>query len=186
MARERDYYLHLRAGYAPENIKLVVVAESPPASGKYFYDPTGSANEPLFAALMIQIRFRPSTKEAGLRHFQERGWVLVDATYQQVDKLAKDASQTRDEVIVGDYPLLLADLSNLLLDRTVPLVLIKANVCRILEPWLGRDGFNVINRGQLIYFPSTGQQKKFEQQFAAALRSAGIASPPAASTKRII
>jgi hypothetical protein len=179
MALDRDYYYRLRSTYAPKNIKLVVVAESPPASGKYFYDPTGSAREPLFAALMKQLGFEPSTKEAGLRYFQERGWLLVDATYQQVDKLAKDAIQTRDEVIASDYPLLLADLSSLLPDRTVPLVLIKANICRILEPRLGRNGFKVINGGQLIYFPSTGQQKNFEQQFAAVLTSAGLAGAPA-------
>jgi hypothetical protein len=42
---DRDHYLRLRRDYQPENIKLVIIAESPPASGKYFYDTTGSAKE---------------------------------------------------------------------------------------------------------------------------------------------
>ena len=75
---DRDYYLRLRREYQPENIELVIVAESPPASGKYFYDPTGSTKEPLFAALMRQLDLSPNTKQAGLLEIQQRGWVLVD------------------------------------------------------------------------------------------------------------
>jgi hypothetical protein len=160
--------------YEPERIRLAVVAESPPASGKYFYDPMGSTAEPLFAALMKQLGHSPTTREAGLRYFQSRGWVLVDATYAHVDKLVKDASPDRDDVIERDYPLLVDDLASLLPDRSVPVVLIKANVCRILEPKLTKDGFNVINTGAVIYFPSTGQQKKFDHQFASVLKAARI------------
>jgi hypothetical protein len=174
--KDRGYYLGLRREYEPEVAKLVIVAESPPASGKYFYDPTGSTNEPLFAALARQLGFSPATKESGLREFQKRGWMLVDATYRQVDKLPKDASEDRNAVIEKDHPLLLDDLSNTLSDRRTPLILIKANVCRVLEPLLTKEGFNVINGGRVIYFPSTGQQKKFEKQFADVLESAGLRS----------
>lgn len=67
----RDYYLRLRREYQPRNIKLVIVAESPPASGKYFYDPTGSAKEPLFAAIMQQLGIAPGTKQAGLLELKQ-------------------------------------------------------------------------------------------------------------------
>jgi hypothetical protein len=166
---ERDYYLRLRREHEPENIRLVIVAESPPASGKYFYDPTGSTKEPLFAAIMLQLGLSPVTKEIGLHVLQRRGWVLVDATYQPVDKLTKDASHDRDEVIAKDYPLLLADLASLMPNRSIPLVLIKANVCRILEPLLLKDGFSVLNGGRAIYFPSHGRQTEFKDQFSAVL-----------------
>jgi hypothetical protein len=174
LAKDRDYYLGLRREYEPEVAKLVIVAESPPASGKYFYNPAGSIKEPLFAALARQLEANPATKDSGLREFQKNGWVLVDATYQQVDKLPKDASHDRNALIEQDYPLLVDDLSSLLSDRGIPLILIKANVCRILEPRLTNEGFNVINGGRLIYFPSTGQQRKFEQQFSDVLKSAGL------------
>jgi hypothetical protein len=147
----------------------VIVAESPPASGKYFYDATGSTKEPLFGALMRQLGLSPITKEVGLRELQERGWVLVDATYQQVDKLTKDASHSRDQVIARDYSLLRDDLASLMPDRSIPLVLIKANVCRILEPLLSKDGFSVLNGGRAIYFPSHGRQTEFKNQFSAIL-----------------
>src|SRR5438128_4218909 len=57
------------------------------ASGKYFYDPTGSPKEPLFAAIMLQLGQSPITKEAGLRELQQRGWVLVDATDRKSTRL---------------------------------------------------------------------------------------------------
>jgi hypothetical protein len=61
----------------------------------------------------------------------------VDATYQPVDKLAKDASHDRDAVIVRDYPLPLDDLVSLLPSRSIPLVLIKANVWHCFESTSG-------------------------------------------------
>ena len=48
---------------------------------------------------------------------------------------------------------------------SVPLVLIKANVCKLLESRLRDDGFNVLNRGRAIYFPSHGWQGRFHIQF---------------------
>ena len=59
-------------------------------------------------------------------------------------------------------------------DRSTPLILIKANVCRILEPKLAQDGFNVLNRGRVIYFPAWGRQKDFFRQFGAIPEYAGI------------
>jgi hypothetical protein len=47
----------------------------------------------------------------------------------------------------------------------VPLVLIKANVCKLLEPKLNEDGFNVLNKGRIVYFPANGRQRDFDRQF---------------------
>jgi hypothetical protein len=151
----RDYYHSLRQRFLPETVKLAVVAESPPASGKYFYDQTGAITEPLFSAFMRHLRISPLTKEQGLREFQKSGWILIDATYEPVDKLSPSA---RDQVIVRDYPLLLEDLARLV-NKQTRIVLIKRNVCSLLEPRLERDGYRVINQGNVIYFPSHGRQK---------------------------
>ena len=55
--------------------KLAPVSTVGP-SGRYFYDPAGAPREPLFAALMKQLRVSPSTKEDGLLGFQRSGWGL--------------------------------------------------------------------------------------------------------------
>ncbi len=169
--KPKEYYLNLRRQYKPKAVKLVIVAESPPKSGKYFYNPEGRSTEPLFAALMRQLKFPAPTKQDGLTEFQRRGWVLVDATYKPVDKLENNAD--RNKVIEQDYEQLCADLVSLSSDKSVPLILIKANVCKILEPKLRECGFNVLNSGS-IPFPGYGQQPKFHRQFGAILKSAGL------------
>ncbi len=163
---KRTDYLLLRRRYEPEpeKISLVIIAESPPRSGRYFYNPTGAITEPLFSALMRQLGISAISKEDGLQAFQQRGWVLIDATYEPVNALS---CLKRDGVIARDYPLLRDDLTSLIPDRASPVVLIKANVCRILEPKLADDGFNVLNRGRIIYFPSSGRQGDFHRQFSA-------------------
>jgi hypothetical protein len=165
-------YLSLRRKFEPTTVTLVIVAESPPAArtsqtpGLYFYDPDGKVSEPLFNALMKQLGIKPKTKLEGLRYFQERGWVLVDSTYEPVNALDKD-EPGRDLVIAQAYPELCGDLKQLLATRwrEVPLVLIKANVCKLLDPKLKEDGFNVLNTGRKVYFPSTGNQGHFDSQF---------------------
>ena len=93
--KQRDEYLSMRRKFEPTTVTLAIVAESPPVGGKYFYDPAGKVSEPLFNALMKQLGVKPKTKIDGLREFQSRGWVLVDATYEPVnalDKTDKDLS----------------------------------------------------------------------------------------------
>jgi hypothetical protein len=158
---DRDLYLALRRRYLPEAIKLVIVAESPPSSGKYFYNPEGKVTEPLFNALMLQLRFTPTSKEAGLREFHKRGWLLVDATYQPVNN-RKD----RDRIIIRNYHLLRQDLAAMLSDRSIPIVLVKKNVCQLLERKLTEDGFSVLNHGRDVYFPTSGRQNDFKRQFS--------------------
>jgi len=79
--------------------------------------------------------------------------------------------RTSNAPIVGGYQSLREDLARLSPDRFVPLILIKENVCRLLEARLKEDGFNVLNSGRVIYFPSHGRQKDFHRQFAAVLES---------------
>jgi len=169
--KTRSEYLSFRKHYEPERVRLVIIAESPPASGRYFYNPAGASSEPLFVALMRQLCLSPITKQNGLTEFQRSGWVLVDATYEPVNTLN---AANRDIAIARDYKQLCDDLKGIMSDPSTPLILIKANVCRLLEPKLAEDRFNVLNRGRVVYFPSSGRQTEFHRQFGAILKSAGI------------
>lgn len=42
----RDNYLAFRSAYAPQSVSLIIVAESPPASGLYFYNPSPNRSPP--------------------------------------------------------------------------------------------------------------------------------------------
>jgi hypothetical protein len=143
----RDKYLRYRRKFNPKRVKLVIVAESPPKSPRggplrYFYNPDGRVTESLFAAMMQQLKCSPTTKVGGLREFQRRGWVLVDATYRPVNKLKKESA--RNAVIDEDYHLLRDDLATMLPHKSVPIILVKANVCRRLKDRLRENGFNVV------------------------------------------
>lgn len=135
-----------------------------------FTNQTVGLPSPLFFALVKQLPYSPRRKDDGLKEFQRRGWVLVDATYQPVNK-RKD----RDRVIEEDYECLRRDLSSLFKGRAPPIILIKVNVCRILRPKLLKDGFNVLNKGNDdIPFPSHSHQIKFGEMFGTLLKLHGL------------
>jgi hypothetical protein len=138
----------------------------------YFYRTNGETTEPLFSALMKQIGVKPASKCEGLREFQKHGWVLVDATYKPVNELG-NRGRKRDLMILADYDDLVLDLKELLGTRwsKTPIVLIKANVCRLLGPKLKWREFNVLNKDdQIVPFPSNGWQAKFDERFRAIVR----------------
>lgn len=166
----RSYYHKLRAKYTPLRPKLVFIAESPPAGGKYFYDPSGKVTEPLFSAMMHDVLgISPDSKEEGLSKFAKAGFLLVDATYVPVNK--SFSPKERNAKILEDYPLLLEDLNDLLPSKATKIMLIKANVCRLLDARLQSDGFNVINRSIVVPFPAFGQQTMFRETVKGLLRS---------------
>ncbi len=146
----KEQYLACRNQHGPAHLKYIIVAESPPISGEYFYKPKHSSgnDEVLFYTLMKYIGAHYSTKHEGLLQFQEAGWFLVDATYTSVNKI--DDDKERDRVILQKLPELVADLRSL---PTAPIILIKANVCKVLESRLLKQGFPVINRGKRPRFP---------------------------------
>ena len=156
----RSDYFRLRERYTPNQRRIIFVLESPPKSGLYFYDPNGSVSEPLFRAMMKDVvELKPTTKDEGLREFSARGYLLIDATYKPVNH-AHLSKRARNQLILDDFPLLLEDLRHHMQSAT-QLVLVKANVCELLEPMLAGNGFTVLNRGKKVPFPSTGNQNKF-------------------------
>jgi hypothetical protein len=178
---QRDEYFRLRRRFEPTKPTLVIIAESPPTGGKYFYNPDGKVGEPLFKALMKQLGIEPpKTKFEGLSDFQKRGWVLVDATYDPVNALR---GRRRDLVILRDYPKLCGVLKQLMDTRwsKTPLVLIKVNVCKLLELRLERDGFNVLNKGRKVYFPARHPHifcRQFREIVPLTLRREGLDAEP--------
>ena len=154
----KEYYLRFRNKYCPTNIKTVFILESPPASGKYFYDESGNVSEPLFKAMMKLLKFNPTKKKEGLRLFRDTGHFLVDATYKPVNKLKR---KIRNDTILENYENLVKDIKNICDSKKINIILVKANVCRLLEIKLRYEGFNIRNKGVVIPFPSNGQQRNF-------------------------
>lgn len=47
---DKSDYIRLRDRFTPKNPTVILILESPPASGLYFYNPDGKKTEPLFKA----------------------------------------------------------------------------------------------------------------------------------------
>ena len=107
---------------------------------------------------MTLLNKNPKTKKEGLVFFQKTGHLLVDATYKPINKLS---DKIRNETIMADFENLITDLKSLGGIEKYDIILVKANICRLLEPKLKTDGFNIRNNGIVIPFPSTGQQPNF-------------------------
>jgi hypothetical protein len=161
----------MRADYRPAHLRAIFILESPPKSGKYFYNPHGTVHEQLFRAMMEFIKVKPSSKQDGLGAFRDRGFIVVDASYAPVNDFKAKA---RDEAILREYDSLLRDLSLLNPNKDVPLILVKANVCKLLGPSLTAAGFKVANNAITIPFPGSGRQKEFRDKLAAVMETVGL------------
>jgi hypothetical protein len=162
LARERA-----RRRYRPKPIKVLFVAEAPPASPqRFFYFDKVKAHDGLFLALMrwlyeeardaelIELRER---KPEFLRRFAADGYYLVDASETPMPKNA--AASTKRRMLSGSLTILKKTLRKLSSEET-RIVLISSAVFRVCYAPLRASGLNVINT-ELMDFPSTGHQREF-------------------------
>ena len=98
-------------------------------------------------------------------------WVVVQPT----TPFFFDAKAKRADVAwsVRDYrgAVKLPFVQSLLPDKSVPIIMVKVNVCDVIDSRLTRDGFNVLNKGLRVYFPACGRQRTFREQAAKAVSS---------------
>lgn len=75
----------LRRRYRPKEVRLLLIGESPPASGRFFY----KGNSGLYRAVRdVFATVDPSVNDANfLEMFQARGCYLVDLCSQPVDRM---------------------------------------------------------------------------------------------------
>ncbi len=154
---EEKQYKILRNEYLPKHLKIIFILESPPISEKYFYKPNGRVTEPLFSAMMRIINFKPVNKAEGLIKFMNYGFFIVDATYEPINRMT---SSQRKSKILSNVENLIKDLKFVIKNKKVKIIIVKANVCRLLEKLLKAE-FNIINKGIIIPFPSNGHQNEF-------------------------
>ncbi len=144
-------YIQMRNKYLPQKIKAIFVLESPPAGHGYFYDSSGKVSEVLFRAFMQLFEYNVADKESGLNMLANNGYILVNPIYTPVNKLP---DKEADRLIVENYPNFIRGLEVLTKgDKTIPIILVKSNILRLLEAKMVDDGYNVLNKGLLIPFP---------------------------------
>lgn len=162
-------FISLRNKYIPSELKVVFVLESPPEGHGYFYNPKGKVSEVLFRAFMKLLNFYPITKEEGLKKLMENGWLLVNPIYKPVNKLPdKEANR----LIIDNYSNFKKDLISLGVNKDTSIILVKSNICKLLESPLKDDGFNVINNNLVIPFPLHYHLNNFNDKIQSLLKKA--------------
>ena len=162
----KQVYAKATAPYKPRHIKTLLVAEAPPCNlDRFFYFEDVKVQDSLFLEIMgvlypqqkqryLNNGRRTQDKAELLALFAEDGYLLTDLYEVPLEPFS-------DEEAIAS---LLARMEKLV-DKSTPVILIKANVYDLLYPVLKEKGYNVV--AERLPFPGSGQQKVFREKFAA-------------------
>ncbi len=149
--------------YRPDDVKLLLVAEAPPAAlDRYFYFADVPEQDSLFryvARAILKTEPTRNNKAELLAQLRDKRVFLIDLTRDPVS----------GESLATEVPALLTRIRKL---DPHKIILIKANVYDLAQRTLAEAGLPVVD--ERIPFPGSGQQRQFEIAFERALRR----SPP--------
>jgi hypothetical protein len=157
LGRERLGRERLRRRYCPTDVRLLFIGESPPASGRFFYQGDSGLYRAIREAFHV---IDPSITGADfLAVFQATGCYLIDLCLQPVDQL--DPSRRRAACVAGER--FLGRTIAALQPETIVTVVrsIRGNV----EQAASRAGWH----GPLIDLPYPGRWHSYRQTFLAQL-----------------
>jgi len=170
--KETNVYERCRKKYKPDEVKFLIIAESPPPSGdRFFYFPKVEKKDYLYIALMraifgehLSVGDLRSNKESFLRRFQRKGFFLIDA----VDYPLPDSRSEKRKAIKENLPRLIEKVEKLVKNRrNIKVIIISCRVYDICYEKL-KEKFPVVD--ERIPFPSSGHQRRFHEKFKRALK----------------
>jgi len=163
-------YTRAQNKYKPARIRVLLLAEAPPCSlERYFYFEDVPTQDSLFLEIMGVLypdgkkRYLASGRDAELKEellqtFKEDGYWLMDVS-EIPTSLTKESLQSF-------IPDLLGRLQKHI-ERSTPIILIKASVYDACYEALKAEGYNVSR--ERLPFPGSGQQKVFREKFSQVL-----------------
>ena len=166
-----------RRKYRPRKVRLLLIAESPPSSGGFFYFRTTIGKDHLFRETMKALDLWPRNepmrkgvdKRTMLRRFQSMGFFLLDTCVLPVDKLRplerRKAVESQTRRLVTDV--IEADPAHVLI--------VKSSIFTPVRIALRSAGLwaRVLNTGR-VPFPSHGNQRTYRSLLRRALRRAHL------------
>ena len=162
----------LRQRYKPKTIKVLFVAESPPAESppksldeevRFFYNPRQERWDHMYRSVMKAVfpdfEYRFGEKDKWLRRFSDDGYYMIDATDSPVNRLSSSKRRFELNAAVDGK---LSEIAELISSNT-PIILIKKNVFLAFSDPLRGAGYKVIHESFFVY-TSKKVDQKFENQ----------------------
>jgi hypothetical protein len=163
--------------YRPDKIRFLLIAESPPSSGGFFYFATTIGKDHLFRETMKALEFWPINqpmrrgvdKRSMLRRFQTMGFYLLDTCVSPVDKMRPG---DRRKTVLTQTPRLIKDVI-----RANPshIFIVKSSIFNPVSQALKESGFlpRLLNV-RPVPFPSHGNQRVYRSTLRRAIRKARL------------
>jgi hypothetical protein len=177
-------YDTIRQRYRPDQIKVLLIAESPPPaaqidSSRHFYRSNPiRTNDRLFvntikalypeASNLTEAQLEPQKKQ-WLRRFQADGWYMIEALETSLRHIVtKPERQAR---IRQNLPRLIERVKNLA-NQDTKVILIKSNVFDVAAEPLRQAGFTVLNT-ELVDYPGQFNQRDYREKLSKLARLLG-------------
>jgi hypothetical protein len=143
----------LRERYRPERVRILFVGESPPASGRFFYQ----ADSGLYSAIRdtFLAAFPDLRKDHFLESFRSMGCYLVDLSEKPVDRL--NARARRRACMAGETRLVRRIRQ---LDPEI-IVTVVQSIAENVERAANSAGWN----GLHVVLPYPGRWQRYRQEF---------------------
>jgi len=161
-----------RRKYRPRKVRLLLIAESPPSSGGFFYFPRTIGKDHLFRETMKALDLWPKNepmrkgvdKRSMLRRFQSMGLYLLDTCEFPVDKLQP---KQRRGAVRRQIPRLVNDVIEA---DPLHIFVVKSSIFDPVIIALRESGFRsrTLNAGP-VPFPSHGNQRIYRSLLRRAL-----------------
>ena len=177
-AKDREInFGRARRKYRPDKIRFLLIAESPPSSGGFFYFATTIGKDHLFRETMKALEFWPHNqpmqrgvdKRSMLRRFQSMGFYLLDTCVSPVDKMRPD---DRRETVLTQTPRLIKDVISA---DPSHIFIVKSSIFNPVSQALKESGFlpRLLNV-RPVPFPSHGNQRLYRSMLRRAVRKARL------------
>ena len=152
----------LRKSYQPKKIKLLLIGESPPESGKFFYLKSSMT---IFTQRAFENTFKLKFKnnKAFLEYFKKKGCYLDDLSLIPVDRMP---SSRRKEVLSNSVPSLAKRLKSY--KPEIVIIALKKIERKVNE---ALELSSIQCERYALPFPGNGHQNKYIQKLSKILKS---------------
>lgn len=141
--------------FLPDKIKVLFIAESPPANGSFFYFKL-SKQEILLATVTTAVLgdgkgyTRNDSKIEFLKTLKDKGYFLIDAVDYPINTTD---NRNRELIIQKEVDNLIDRLKELenKIDGYTKIILIKKSVFNILNNTLKQKGYNILNKAKIDF-----------------------------------